>query len=257
MFSKGSFWAELLTEIGRPSQVVDGAILRGLPALAAGSGAVALWQWNNALGLAAVVGVSGSFALFQISQRLRVAHVRHWLNRRLSHDSRLVFSLSCGAALLMLVYAALSVWQALKSPWLAMLLLTQTLGIFLLVGLALWLVSRSGGAPIYSFDRCVAGLLHRDELQRLVAVRQIGSLAVRQQISARERKIAAEYLQILLRKQSDPIIQGAIQESLAALEIQAQLGPHSVTLGALQPLLVQKQSQKQKLSVEASLHSCG
>ena len=251
MLGKGSFWTELLTEI-EPSKVVDGAILKGLPALVVGSGTVALWQWNAALGLSVLVGLSSSVALLQISQRVRAAQLRQWLN--VAH-SPLAFSLGGGAALLALTYATVSVWQEFHSPWLAVLLLTQTLGILALVGLILSLAARQGGAPSYSFDRCVAGLLQRDELQRLVAVRQVASLAAQQRLSSSEQKIVAEYLQVLLRRQDDPILQGAIHESLVALKIPAQLSAsaHLVTLGVLQPLTDHKQSQP--IGVKESIHS--
>jgi hypothetical protein len=250
MLSKRSFWTERLTEMGQPSKVVDGAVLKGLPALVVGSGAVALWQWNAALGLSVLVGVSSTVALLQTSQRFQSTQLRQWLN----HAYRpLFFSLGGGAVLLALTYATVSVWQEFHSPWLALLLLTQALGILVLAGLVLWLVTQQGDAPVYSFDRCVAGLLHRDELQRLVAVRKIAALAVQQRLSSGEQKIVAEYLQILLRRQDNPVLQGAIHESLVALKIPTQLSAHSVTLGALQPLASQPQSQP--IGVKESLHS--
>jgi hypothetical protein len=218
MLSKPAFWLEILTEIGQPSRWAQGSA-KALPVLAALLGTIAFWQWNAALLLALLIGAGGSFALFQGLQQRKQPWptVQQWLNRP---QAPLVLSVGSGLVLLITTYGALSVWQDFHRPWLAMLLLTQEIGVFGVLGLAIWLLlSREtrASAPIYSFDRCVAGLLHRDELRRLVAVRQLATLATRQELNSKEQAIAAEYLSMLSRKENDLVISHAIQESLAIL----------------------------------------
>ncbi len=238
MLSKPSVWLELLDEIGHPSHLAQGFV-KALPALAALLGTIAFWQWNAALLLALTLGTGGSIALLQVLQQKRQPwpRVQQWLAHP---QAPLAMSVSTGLALLIATYGALSVWQDFHSPGLAMLLLTQAIGIFGVLGLAVWLLlsrQNRASAPIYSFDRCVAGLLHREELRRLVAVRQLATLATRKELTFGEQAIAAEYLSLLSRKENDPIIGRAIQESLAVLSpTRPQLSNRSsVTDRVIQP----------------------
>jgi hypothetical protein len=229
MLSKPSFWLEILSEMGHPSRLAHG-FAKALPVLAAMLGTLAFWQWNAALLLALLLGTGGSFALLQLLQQKKQPWqtVQQWLNHP---QAPLMLSVGSGLALFIATYGTLIVWQDFRSPWLAMLLLTQEISIFAVLGLAVWLMlSRQlrASAPIYSFDRCVAGLLHRDELQRLVAVRQFATLAARKELSSKEQAIAAEYLSMLSRKENDLVISRAIQESLAILvPAQPQLSDRS------------------------------
>lgn len=224
--------------MGQPSRLAQRSV-KALPVLGALLGTIAFWQWNAALMVALLMGTGSSFALFQILQQKR----QPWqtLQQWLSHpQAPLALSVGSGLALLITTYGALAVWQDFQSPGLAMLLLTQEFGIFLVLGLAVWvLLSRqtSASTPSYSFDRCVAGLLQRDELRQLVAVRQLAMLATQKAITAEQQAIAAEYLLLLSRKENDPIVSGAIQDSLRALApVRPQLGDHSsVTDRVIQP----------------------
>jgi hypothetical protein len=242
MLSKRSFWLELVTDVSQPSGSVE-RILKALPALAAGLGAISVWQWNATLMLALLMGAGGSCAVFQVLRLKKKPWqaVRQWLHHP---QAALTLSVGCGVVLMTTTYAALAVGQDFKSPSFAVLMLIQDFGIFVVLGLVILLVTQKVSAPLYSFDRCVAGLLHRDELQRLVAVRQLAVLAAQQQLKPREQAIAAEYLLLLSRKPNDPAISSAIQESLAVLvPTRPQLGERTVSN---QPL----HSPMQGLSVE-------
>jgi hypothetical protein len=126
----------------------------------------------------------------------------------------MVLSVGAGFGMLLLSYSALAVWRDLGSPWLAILLFTQEFGIFGALGLAVWLMLTRQNKPIHSFERCVAGLLHRDELRRLMAVRQLATLMTEGQLSAKERSHALDYLHLLAQKESSPVVGKAIQEGL-------------------------------------------
>jgi hypothetical protein len=229
MLSKPSVWLEVLAEAGQPGRLAQGA-LKALPVVGTLLGTIAFWQWDAALMLALLMGTGGSFALFQVFHRKK----QPWQTAQkwLSHpQAPMALSVGSGFALLATTYGALTVWQDFDSPWLAMLLLTQEFGIFLVLGLAVWLLlarQTSASAPTYSFDRCVAGILHRDDLRRLVAVRQLATLATQKELTSREQAIAAEYLLLLSRKESDPVVSRAIQESLTVLvPVRPQLGDRS------------------------------
>jgi hypothetical protein len=240
ILSKPSFWLESLTEISQPSRLAQRSV-KALPVLGVLLGTIAFWQWNAALMVALLMGTGGSFALFQVLQQKK----QPWqtLQQWLSHpQATLAISVGSGLALLITTYGALAVWQDFHSPGLAMLLLTQEFGIFLVLGLAVWVsLSRqtSASIPNYSFDRCVAGLLQRDELRQLVAVRQLAMLATQKALTAEQQAIAAEYLVLMSRKENDPIVSNAIQDSLRALApTRPQLGDRSsVTDRVIQPAI--------------------
>jgi hypothetical protein len=251
ILSKPSFWLESLTEIGQPSRLAQGSI-KALPVLGALLGTIAFWQWNAALMVALMMGASGSFALFQLLQQKK----QPWqtLQQWLSHpQAPLALSVGSGLALLITTYGALAVWQDFHSPGLVMLLLTQEFGIFLVLGLAVWLLlsRQATSIPSYSFDRCVAGLLQRDELRQLVAVRQLAMLATQKALTAEQQAIAAEYLLLLSRKENDPIVSNAIQDSLRALTpARPQLGDRSsVTDRVIQPSV----RRTERVSVHSTL----
>jgi hypothetical protein len=250
MLSKPSVWLEIIAEVSQPTRLAQGSV-KVLPVLGAFLSAIALWQWNAALMAALLMGAGGSFALFQVLQQKNQPWqaVRQWLNHP---QAPLALSVGSGVGLLTMTYGTLTVWQDFNSPWLAMLLLTQEVGIFWVLGLAIWLLlSRKASAPLYSFDRCVAGLLHRDELRRLVAVRQLAALATRKELNVGEQAIAAEYLLLLSRKENDPVVSGAIQESLSVLVPERpQLGDRSsVTDRVMHPSSVRRREMATMQSI--------
>jgi hypothetical protein len=100
--------------------------------------------------------------------------------------------------------------------------------------------------PVHSFERCVAGMLHRDELRRLMAVRQLMDLAVRDELSSKERSHAVDYLQLLARKETEPLVNQAIQESLAILAPKSSLQPQ---LSAQSSISVRRLQQPARSSV--------
>ncbi|WP_404784082.1 hypothetical protein [Altericista sp. CCNU0014] len=217
MLAKLSVWAEILTALARrstrghrgsryPNVVLPVAVL---------SGAIALWCWNASLLLALAAGGGSSILVYRMAQRqFLTRQLEQWLR---SPNAPIVLSIGGGIGMLALSYGALAVWQDLDSPWLAMMLLTQEMGFLGVLGLAVWLMSARQNKPPHSFDRCVAGLLHRDELRRLMAVRQLAALTARGQISALERSHALDYLHLLACRETSPLVGKAIQESLALL----------------------------------------
>jgi hypothetical protein len=78
-------------------------------------------------------------------------------------------------------------------------------------------------------------------LRRLVAVRQLAALATRKELNAGEQAIAAEYLLLLSRKENDPVVSGAIQESLSVLlPERPQLGDRSSVTDRVMQLSVRR-----------------
>jgi hypothetical protein len=217
LLAKSSVWMEVFaTLIRRSISGGRGSLYPSLvPLGVALLGAIALWQLNGALLLAILIG-GGSTTLFYSAtqRRLSWSSLEQWLK---SPSAPMVLSIGGGFGMLALSYSALSVWQDLNSPWLAIMLLTQEIGIFAALGLAVWLMLTRHSKPLHTFDRCVAGLLHRDELRRLLAVRQLAALVMQGQLSSMERSHASDYLHLLSRKENSPLVLNAIQDSLILL----------------------------------------
>jgi hypothetical protein len=216
LLTKASVWTEMGTALMRKSINGDRKSLFGiLPPVVALVVAIALWRWNAMLILALLTGGGSSILFYSVTQRRFPGRkLKQWIQ---SPKAPIALSLGAGLGMLGLSYSALMVWQDLNSPGLAMLLFTQEIGIFLALGLAVWLILTRQNQPIHSFERCVAGLLHRDELRRLMAVRQLVALAQKGELSATERSQAWDYLHLLARTEKSPLIGQAIQDSLVLL----------------------------------------
>jgi hypothetical protein len=220
LLTKASVWAEVGSTLVQQLMKGDRRSLYSsvLPPVVTLVGAITLWRWNAAFLLALLVGGGGSILFYRATQkRFSGRRLEQWLK---SPQAPIGLSLGAGFGMLVLSYSALTVWQDLNSPGLAMLLFTQELGIFSVLGLAVWLIlnrSNQSNQSLHSFERCVAGLLHRDALRRLMAVRQLATLAQKGQLSAVERSQAWDYLYLLAQTEKSPLIGQAIQDSLVLL----------------------------------------
>lgn len=216
LLTKASVWMDAGTTLVQKSINGDRKSLSGiLPPVLALAGAITLWRWNAALILALVTGGGSSILFYSVTQRrFSGRKLQQWLQRP---QAPIALSLGAGLGMLGLSYSALTVWQDLNSPGLALLLFTQEIGICLVLGLAIWLLLARQNQSPYSFERCVAGLLHRDELRRLMAVRQLAALAEKRELSMTQRSQAWDYLHLLARNEKSPLISQAIQDSLVLL----------------------------------------
>lgn len=218
LFTKASVWAEVGTTLVQKSLKGDRKSLSStilVPVIVMGVAITVFWHWNASLFLALLAGGGSSIVFYGTTQRrLSGRKLEAWLK---SPQAPITLSLGAGLGMLALSYSALAVWQDLNSPWLALMLFTQELGLFLALGLAAWLILTRQNQPLYSFERCVAGLLHRDELRRLMAVRQLATLFQTGKLSMVERSHGSDYLQLLAQKEGSPLVYQAIQDSLILL----------------------------------------
>jgi hypothetical protein len=243
-------WIDLLQESSATRQWIN---RKAFPAIATTIVAIVLWRWNGALVLALLMASSGSFVFHRIlhSPKQSSGHnLRQWLRHA---QAPLILSFASGIALLIFSYIALGIVQDLHSPWLALMLFTQEMGILAVLGLAIRSLSmQESSGSVLSFDRSLAGMLHRDPLRRLMAVRQLAKLAIQDKLNSQERSQADEYLQLLARQESDPFVNRAIQEGLAILNPsrRQQLGDHTLrSAHQLQPSTLT--SVRQKTTVKA------
>jgi hypothetical protein len=248
LLAKPAVWTDLLTERGMVYH-------KAIPAIALSLTTITLWHWNGALTLALFLSGGGSYLLHRVLQQKKQIPwrtVRQWLN---SPQAPFALSVGAGVALLVVSYSALAIGQDLNSPWLALMLLTQEMGIALILGLVVGLMLSRQSYPIHSFDRCVAGMLHRDELRRLIAVRQLTDLGVRDALSSTERSHALDYLQLLARKETESLVKQAIQEGLAILAPASSPQPQLNAQSSISARRLQQPSRtsvRQKTMADAS-----
>jgi hypothetical protein len=70
-------------------------------------------------------------------------------------------------------------------------------------------------------------------MRRLVAVRQLEQLASQDKLTPQERSQAVDYLRLLIRKETEPLVRKAIRSGLKILTpAQSQLAPHRLTAAA-------------------------
>ncbi len=257
-----AFWNDALAELGRYSSSSAGAAVarKALPAIAMVTGTVAFWQWNSTLLLAVVMGSGGGALLYQLLRQRRSAlkTLERWLG---SPQAPLILSGVGGLATLGLSYGTLLLVQELHSPGLVLLLLLQDVGIVSIVGLLLWLAlmqsegqrqgSQHPGSKMAEqrrdrFDRCIAGLLQRDELRRLVAVRQLTALAEQGQLSPQQQSQAAEYLALLMARETQGVVQQALGVALKGLQLpdRALLGAESSVTRRVLPRISMSQYER-------------
>jgi hypothetical protein len=216
LLTKASVWTEAGATLVHKSINGDRKSLSGIlaPVLTL-VGVIALGRWNGALILALLAGGGSSLLFYRATQRrFSQRKLEQWLQ---SSQAPMALSLGAGVGVLGLSYCALTVWQDLKSPGLAMLLLTQEMAIFSALALAVWLILTRQNQPLHTFERCVAGLLHRDELRRLMAVRQLTTLAQTGRLSVKERSQAWDYLHLLAQREKSLLVCQAIQDGLVLL----------------------------------------
>ncbi len=262
-----AFWNDALAELGRYSSSPAGtaAARKALPVLAMVTGTAAFWQWNSTLLLAVVMGSGGGVLLYQLLRQRRSAlrTLERWLG---SPQAPIILSGVGGLATLGLSYGTLLLVQELHSPGLVLLLLLQDVGIVSILGLLLWLAlmqseGQRHGSQHYGsqhpgskmaeqrrdrFDRCIAGLLQRDELRRLVAVRQLTALAEQGQLSPQQQSQAAEYLALLMARETQGVVQQALGVALKGLQLpdRALLGAESSVTRRVLPRISMSQYER-------------
>lgn len=210
----------------------DGSILaanKWLPLGMSAAGILLLWRLNGVLLLTLLCGAAmGSFTYGLVKER-QSPRWRSLLALMQKGKTPLGISVGVGILSLVLSYGAIAVWQDLQSPWLAMMLLTQEVGLLMVLGLVLWSVISKPKTvePSLNFDRCVAGLLHRDELRRLMAVRQLAQMQESHTLSQPQQSMAVEYLQMLAAREGSAVVNRAVQDSLSVLTPYPQLSDRS------------------------------
>lgn len=216
--------------------------------------------WNWALTLAIVVALmAGVLVYLRCVNRLYIRWLAHntlWKSHR-----PLWIALLTGTAVFFLTYLIIQVWQESTASWFAAGVILQGIGTLSILALVFWQYFRpyrEGRSPLRKsqasfipplsdqrLNQLFSDLSHSSSLQRLLAVRQLAQWA---QASKLQQSLSASTFnspqpawtpadvppcfQLMLKQESEPIVQQALKTSLVQL---TQAEPKRGTSATVQP----------------------
>lgn len=176
------------------------------------------WNWQlivaTSLGILTMITV---YAMQDWNWNVILWRVQKFLQSPYRHLSMSVVS---GTATVFLTYSILSIWSNQPDHWFAaasILQLGATLGALGLLGYQVftqWLYRQQD-----SFDQLIAQLTDSDDLLRLVAIKNINHYIHSNFIPATQERAIADYCQVLLNRETEPIMREAIFETLESLQL--------------------------------------
>jgi hypothetical protein len=132
-------------------------------------------------------------------------------------NSKLAIAVAVGGGSMLLVYTMLSIWQSQTNNWLGFGESVQFLAILgILALLVRQLLHSNAQTNKTHLDRLVLDLASDNDLQRLIAVRQLSSMET--SFSLEQEEAIAEYCQVLLQTENFVPVREAAFELLAALQ---------------------------------------
>lgn len=185
--------------------------LRRFPTLLFLFGTVALLCWHWQLLLATLAGVSLMQAIYLSSGWNWQNWLQNWEKLTTHSNRRFGLAVGGGGLTAIIVYLFSSIFAHTQNRWLAFGLILQTLLSLVTVVLLVWqLLSRKNHRQDLTWQRWLMDLTDLDPLKRLIAVRQLLSLAKDQQLNTTQLEQLREYLQLMLSVETEPLIRQAI-----------------------------------------------
>ncbi len=141
-----------------------------------------------------------------------------------SPNRSLIVAVTCGGSTVLLAYIIFGIWSSLENHWLAIGEIGQLMAMLTVL---LVLVARSINQWMQdsqqNIDRLINQLTATDELERLIAVRQLAQSVQDQRLSFNQEKAIAEYCQILLNREPVAIVREATLDILDQLKYLPQI----------------------------------
>jgi hypothetical protein len=179
---------------------------------------VLLWWLNWKLFLATIVGISlmSLCYLFQNSHWQR--YCQKWQNVLVGSNRQLLLAVGSGAIGAFCTYLAAVVWADAENQWLATGAILQGFASLTTVGLLVWsLWGRKANTLEAKLEQLLIDLSNNDPLKRLIAIRQLTRLIVRNRLSSEHYWQSIEYYYLMLSQPQVPIVKNALLESLDLL----------------------------------------
>ncbi|AFY72718.1 hypothetical protein Syn7502_00564 [Synechococcus sp. PCC 7502] len=185
--------------------------------LAIGLFVLAFWNWQ--LVLATLIGAT-TLILVYLAQdwdwNLILARLQKFLN---SSNRSIIFAAIAGSTSIILSYVGLMVWSSVDNHWLAGMAITQSVAI--LGGLVLLFFKTINQWQQHSqqnINYLTAQLTSDDELERLIAVKQLAQALRQGHLPLPQEQAIAQYCQILLGREQAETVRSATLEVLEELK---------------------------------------
>jgi hypothetical protein len=175
-----------------------------------------LWNWQLVIATLAGVTVMG---IAYLAQDWDWQHFVFGLRRSFNAPTqKFTLAAVAGVGTVLLAYTTLAIWMGVENHWLALAFVLQlmaTLSVLVLTTkqtLNNWL-----GQERESIERFVYMLAAPDDLERLIAVRQLAQAVQQHRFSLSQERAIAEYCQVLLDRETVPGVRDAALETLESL----------------------------------------
>jgi hypothetical protein len=178
---------------------------------------LAFWNWQ--LVMATLVG-AGTLIFVYVAQDwnwdLLLAKVQRFLN---SPNRSLILAAIAGSGSIVFSYVSLMVWSSLDNHWLAGLVIMQLVAILgFLVLLFFKTINQWQQNSQQNINYLTAQLTSDDELERLIAVKQLAQSLRQRHLPLSQEQAIAQYCQILLNREGVETVRTATLEVLEELK---------------------------------------
>ena len=207
MAQASSSWKQFINQISEPG------VLLGLLTIIV---AMLLWSWQ--LLLAVIVGIGIMVFTYSVQKwnwQLRWLEIRKLIS---STNSRLAYSVASGGIATVITYMASAIWVDAPSHWLAAGAIVQGIGTLLTLILLVWQIfSVQGNQEEDYLDQLLNNFTEKDPLKRLLSMRQLNKLIIRQRVDTVIQQDIRECLQLLLSQEKEVMIREAALDCLQNL----------------------------------------
>ncbi|MBD2384926.1 armadillo-type fold-containing protein [Cylindrospermum sp. FACHB-282] len=179
--------------------------------------AMLLWNWKLVLALGVGIGVMVlAYSMQKWDWQKRLFDIRRFLN---GSNRRLALAVGSGGITTVSTYMAAAIWVDSNSPWIAVGVIVQGVGMLLTLVLLVWQIfSLYGSREEDHIDQLLLDLTETDPLKRLLAVRQLTKFLTRKQVDASVQQDVIECLRLLVSREKEAVIREAAFNSLQTLD---------------------------------------
>ena len=182
-----------------------------------------LWWMNWKLFLATIVGIGGMSVCYLTQNPHWQNYCQKWREFLVGSNRQLALAVGTGASGAFGTYLAASIWADTDNQWLATGSILQSLiSLATLIFVLLSLRGKKASSFEAKLDRLLIDLSDRDRLKRLVAIRQLTRLLVKNRLSAEHYQQSIEYYRLMLSQPQPPVIKNALLDSLNLLGVEIQ-----------------------------------
>lgn len=205
---------------------------------------VTTWgNMNGKLLLSCAAGVGMMVLVYRMQQWDWQVRWSEFWRSSIGSNRQLTLAVGSGALATVSVYISVSIWVDLENHWIASGLILQNLGLGVVIGLLVWLVisHRTSQQQAY-LEGMLANLTDAEPLKRLIAVREITRWITNTNFSRNDpnqlfgrldktprqtrfnsrswisRSHLIECFQMMLLRESEPMVRDAIIDALQALD---------------------------------------